>query len=1478
MVIILNKTKMKSKILSLLLLVLITSSAWAQTYSGGDGTEGNPFQIANLTDLQYLSEHSGDWGLYFIQTANIDASATSTWNSGSGFSPIGTYVNFPFTGSFNGDNHTITGLNINRSSTNGVAMFGYTEGANIENVGLVNVSVVGNEQVSALVGRTGETTTISNCFSTGAISSGSYYGTVGGLIGYHAGSSSLENSYSRASITGTRPGGTRSLGGLIGSTHTSSVTNCYSTGAVSGGIEGYIGGLIGWSMATESNNFWDTQTSGQATSAAGVGKTTAEMQDVNLYMNATWDFMDEIINGIDDIWGINSAENGGYPFLAWQGYTNDAELSLSTQQVTNISTLSQSATANGTIYTLGVPAPLQHGVCWNTTGNPTLADNFTEEGVPSSGSFTSEMTGLTIHEVYYVRAYATNSSETVYGNEVSFVLTSAVAPSIGIGTSSSPYEIATLENLLWLSETQSEWAAGKYFIQTNNIDASVSTYLNEGKGFSPIGIYEWLNWSVAFQGSYNGQGHLIDGLYINRTELEYNGLFGMLYGTASVKNLGVTNANITGKGGASLVGCVYSSNVTISNCFATGTITSTTGYTGGLVELLAYGTMNNCYSNTVVIGNSYNGSLIGRVQGGKVYNCYAAGSVTKKAGSASYTYTGGFAGAIDNSAIVSNCYSTASVGDGNSLGGFVASLSSATVSNCFWDTQTSGQTTSAAGTGKTTVEMQSVCTYLDADWDFADENRNGTTEIWTINPTDNNGYPALAWQGYTNVQVAPTEAVSSILLSDITHNSITLQGFTAPTNGAEGYAIYINHEDANWTVPVDGVEPTPIVGDYDGNGSECVYFGTSATPNISLTGLHPNTSYFVKVYAYNSCTNVYWEKAGTIANETTIQKELTITGTFTVNSKVYDGTTDCVMATNNLLLDGVVGADLVSLDNIVLAFASSDVANGVLVNLLSAEISGDNANNYTLSLVEVPNTTADITAKSLSITANSESKAYGEIDPVFTVLYDGFIDGENESVLGGTLFIDRELGEDVGNYSISPSGLTSTNYSINFVNGNLAITAKELTVEGLFTALDKDYDGTTDGAVATNNLVLNGIIGIDEVSLDNIVLEFASSNVANNIIVSIASAELTGESANNYTLSLTGEPTTTANITSIALTITADNQSKVYGESDPVFTALYSGFIAGEDESDLGGSLAFNREPGEIVNTYTITPSGLTSTNYSIEFIDGMLTITPMELTIGGTFTAENKEYDGTVAASIAENNLTLQTPVLGDDVSLTTIVVEFASATVADENLVSIVSAVLDGTDKDNYTLSLAGAYVTTASTTAKELIISGTFTVENKEYDGTVAATIVEHNLTLHTLVSGDDVILTAIVAEFATATIADGIVVNIVSAELDGADKDNYTLSLDGAPTTLANITEPVGVETDALKNLTVFPNPFTNTINIANAENAQRVVISNIIGKIVMNIDLTQLPTHTLSTNLPRGVYLVTLVANDGSRVVRKMVRK
>jgi hypothetical protein len=101
---------------------------------------------------------------------------------------------------------------------------------------------------------------------------------------------------------------------------------------------------------------------------------------------------------------------------------------VTTQPVTAIGTTS--ATGNGNITDLGVPPPTQHGVCWNTTGNPTTAGSKTAQGpVGATGPFTSSLTGLSPNTTYYVRGYATDTVGTIYGNQVSFT-TKAQAPTV----------------------------------------------------------------------------------------------------------------------------------------------------------------------------------------------------------------------------------------------------------------------------------------------------------------------------------------------------------------------------------------------------------------------------------------------------------------------------------------------------------------------------------------------------------------------------------------------------------------------------------------------------------------------------------------------------------------------------------------------------------------------------------------------------------------------------------------------------------------------------------------------------------------------------------------------------------------------------------------------------------------------------------------------------------------------------------------
>ena len=121
---------------------------------------------------------------------------------------------------------------------------------------------------------------------------------------------------------------------------------------------------------------------------------------------------------------------------------------------------------------------------------------------------------------------------------------------------------------------------------------------------------------------------------------------------------------------------------------------------------------------------------------GEVTNCYSSGSVNGS------SMAGGLLGF--NIGYVSCCYSAGAVKGINSVGGIVGSAGHV-VTASLWDIQTSGQTKSdGGGTGKTTAEMQTVKTFLDAGWDFMDETANGTQDIWWI--LEGKDYPRLWWE------------------------------------------------------------------------------------------------------------------------------------------------------------------------------------------------------------------------------------------------------------------------------------------------------------------------------------------------------------------------------------------------------------------------------------------------------------------------------------------------------------------------------------------------------------------------------------------------------------------------------------------------------------------------------------------------------------------------------------------------------------
>ncbi len=308
----------------------------------------------------------------------------------------------------------------------------------------------------------------------------------------------------------------------------------------------------------------------------------------------------------------------------------------------------------------------------------------------------------------------------------------------GKGTEADPYQIATAEDLIALGENTDDY--DKHFILTADIDLDPN--LPNGKIFdraviaSDVGGDGYLFPGISFTGVFDGSWYKVSHLTI--TGKSYLGLFGKLGHGGQIKNLGVVDVNIIGSyyaiGG--LVGDNDHGSVTKS--YSTGIVTGDT-YLGGLVGYNNNGDITESFSSVVVTGgNQKIGGLAG-FNAGNITTSYSTGDVSGK------KVVGGLIGY--NTDIVTMCYSTGMVtGEGPNVGGFVGENfpDNGFLIDCFWDIETSGQTTSAGGEGKTTAQMMDPNTFIFAGWDFVGETINGPNDIWWI--LDRRDYPRLRWQ------------------------------------------------------------------------------------------------------------------------------------------------------------------------------------------------------------------------------------------------------------------------------------------------------------------------------------------------------------------------------------------------------------------------------------------------------------------------------------------------------------------------------------------------------------------------------------------------------------------------------------------------------------------------------------------------------------------------------------------------------------
>jgi hypothetical protein len=336
--------------------------------------------------------------------------------------------------------------------------------------------------------------------------------------------------------------------------------------------------------------------------------------------------------------------------------------------------------------------------------------------------------------------------------------------------------------------------------------------------------------------------------------------------------------------------------------------------------------------------------------------------------------------------------------------------------------------------------------------------------------------------------------------------------------------------------------------------------------------------------------------------------------------------------------------------------------------------------NYTISFIPG---FLSVTRAPLSVTADVSSKTYGAADPAFSVSYSGFVNGDSSSALGGVLTFSRPPGENVGNYSITPGGLTGSNYAITFNNGTLKITAASLSLTT--DARTKTY-GAADPALT---FTVSGLQFSDNrASVFTGALARALGETVAGSPYAITQGTLAANS--NYSISFTGS---TLTITPAILSITGQAKTKTYGVADPALTFGVSGLQFSDSQASvLTGALA--RAPGETVagSPYAISPGTLTAnSNYTISFIGNSLSITPATISI--TAQARTKTY-GTA-------DPTLTFTVSGLQFSDTQAsVLNGALARLSGETVVGGPYAITQGTlaVNTNYTINFSGSALTIA------------------------------------------------------------------------------------------------------------------------------------------------------------------------------------
>jgi hypothetical protein len=288
-----------------------------------------------------------------------------------------------------------------------------------------------------------------------------------------------------------------------------------------------------------------------------------------------------------------------------------------------------------------------------------------------------------------------------------------------------------------------------------------------------------------------------------------------------------------------------------------------------------------------------------------------------------------------------------------------------------------------------------------------------------------------------------------------------------------------------------------------------------------------------------------------------------------------------------------------------------------------------------------------ITPVSIKVSTNDESREYGDANPEFKIIYDGFVYGEGSNVLSNQAKASTVAitSSNIGKYPITISGATAQNYTFDYVPGVLTITPATLKAE--VKSVSREYGDSNPAFTFDFKGLKNNETTPAWSASPTFSTEATQASAVGNYTVTATAIPL------NYTLSEISAGVLT--ITPAKLEVTAKDHSRLYYEENPELTYSYSGFKNNENESIIttAPTLTTSAKLDSEVGEYGITVSRCSAPNYEPEYKNGTMTVSPRTLSVKtGTYDRvygeENPtfelEYDGFVANEGIDNITTKPT------------------------------------------------------------------------------------------------------------------------------------------------------------------------------------------------------------------------------------------